>query len=58
MTIRDRIDSSIDKTKGKTNQVAGDLKGDEKQKLKGHAQELKGHLKDAGTDIKESFKDR
>lgn len=34
-----------DKIKGKTNQIAGDIKGDKAQSLKGHAQELKGDVK-------------
>lgn len=57
MTMEDRIDSAKDKLKGKANQAAGELRGDERQKMRGHAQEIKGDLKDVGTDVKESFKE-
>lgn len=56
MTIEERIDSAKDKIKGKANQAAGELRGDEPQKRKGRAQEFKGHLKDVSTDIKESLR--
>lgn len=56
MTIEERIDSAKDKIKGKANQAAGEMRGDESQKRKGRAQELKGHLKDVKTDIKESLR--
>lgn len=39
-----------DKLKGKANQVAGDLKGDKSQSLKGHAQEMKGDIKEKLTE--------
>lgn len=35
-----------DKIKGKANQIAGDIKGDKAQSMKGHAQELKGDVKE------------
>lgn len=57
MTIGDRIDNAKDKVKGKANQAAGELRGDEEQKARGRAQEFKGDLKDVGTDVKESLKD-
>lgn len=57
MTVGDRIDNAKDKLKGKGNQVAGELRGDDRQKLRGQGQELKGDLKEVGTDIKESLKD-
>ena len=56
MTVRDRIDNASDKLKGKANQTAGRLRGDDRQKLRGHGQELKGDLKDVGTDVKESLR--
>lgn len=56
MTIRDRLDSTKDKIKGKANQAAGELRDDDEQKLRGHGQELKGDLKDVGTDVKESLR--
>lgn len=40
----------MDKAKGKMNQVAGDLKGDKSQSLKGHGQELRGDIKGKLTD--------
>lgn len=39
-----------DRIKGKGNQIAGDVKGDKVQSLKGHAQEAKGAVKRAYTD--------
>lgn len=36
-----------DKVKGKTNKAVGDLRDDDSQKMKGHAQETKGEVKDA-----------
>lgn len=36
-----------DKVKGKANQVAGDVRGDKSQSIKGHAQEGKGDVKGA-----------
>lgn len=58
MTIEDRLDSTKDKIKGKTNEVVGEMRGDERQKMKGHGQQVKGDLKEVGTDVKESFKER
>lgn len=58
MTIGERIDSTVNKAKGKGNQVAGDLTGDDDRRLKGHGQELKGDLQDVKTDIKDALKDR
>ena len=57
MTIGDRIDSAVDKTKGKTNQAVGEFTGDKDQKARGHAQELKGDLRDIKTDVKDALKD-
>ena len=56
MTIADRIDNTKDKLKGKGNQAAGELRGDERQKMRGHGQEIKGDVKDLGTDVKEALK--
>lgn len=47
-----KIEGAMDKMKGKTNQVVGDLRGDKEQSLKGHAQEAKGDVKDAIGDVK------
>ena len=58
MTIGERIDHAKEKLKGKANQVAGDIKDDLAQKMKGRMQETKADLKETATDIKESFKDR
>lgn len=58
MTIGDRIDSTVNKAKGKGNQVAGDLTGDEDRRLKGQGQELKGDLQDVKADIKDTLKGR
>ena len=56
MTIGDRVDNTISKAKGKGNQVAGDLTGDERQRTRGHMQELKGDLGDVKADVKDALK--
>jgi len=56
MTIGDRIDSTKDRIKGKTNQAAGEARGDDRQKMRGHGQEVKGDLKDLKTDVNESLR--
>lgn len=56
MTLGDRIDSAVDKAKGKANQAGGRLTGDRDQERRGRAQELKGDLRDVKTDIKDAFK--
>lgn len=56
MTIGDRIDSTVDKAKGKANQAAGEFRGDQDQELRGQGQELKGDLRDVKTDVKETLK--
>lgn len=46
---------TMDKIRGKTNQVVGDLRGDKSQSLKGHGQEMKGDVKEA---LREPKRDR
>lgn len=47
---------TMDKIKGKFNQVAGDIKGDESQSLKGKAQSGMGEAKHVLGDVKDSLK--
>lgn len=56
MSIGDRIDSKIDRAKGKANEIAGEARGDEDQRLRGKGQRLRGDARDVVTDVKDTLK--
>ena len=49
---QDKIGAAWDKTKGKVNEVVGEMTGDKSQELKGKAQGLKGEIRDKIADVK------
>lgn len=58
MTVGDRIDSTLDRTKGRANEIAGEARGDDDQKLRGKGQRLRGDARDVATDVKDTLKGR
>ena len=45
--IKNKANAVWDKTKGKTNEVVGEMRHDKGQELKGKAQQIKGNLEDS-----------
>jgi uncharacterized protein YjbJ (UPF0337 family) len=56
MAGRDKAKNTAQRLKGKVEEVAGKVSGDETLETKGKADQLKGNLKQAGEKVKDAFK--
>ncbi len=54
---RDRVEGTVDETKGKAKQAWGDVTGDDSTKAEGTVDEAKGNLKQAWGDLKDKAED-
>lgn len=55
---KEHTSGTMDKIKGKANEIAGAVTGDTSRELKGKGQQVRGEGKNVLGDVKESFKDR
>jgi len=58
MVDKDRVEGSLEQTKGKVKEVAGKVIGDSKTETEGQADQVKGKVKNTIGGIKDSLKDK
>ena len=56
-STRDRLEGSLDETKGNLKQAWGEATGDEQMQGEGLVDEMKGHAKQAWGDLKDAADD-
>jgi uncharacterized protein YjbJ (UPF0337 family) len=56
MSATDKAKNEMQRAKGKVEEVAGEIIGDDELRAKGEADQIKGNLKQAGEKIKDAFK--
>ena len=56
MADKDRVEGSLEQTKGKVKEVAGKVTGDSKTETEGQADQVKGKVKNTVGGIKDKLK--
>jgi uncharacterized protein YjbJ (UPF0337 family) len=56
MAARDKAKNTTQQAKGKLEEVAGKISGDDSLRARGKADQAKGNLKQAGEKVKDAFK--
>ena len=56
MAATDKAKNTAQRAKGKIEEVAGQMTGDDELRVKGEADQMKGNLKQAGEKVKDAFK--
>jgi uncharacterized protein YjbJ (UPF0337 family) len=56
MATRDKAKNTTQQAKGKLEEVAGKISGDDSLQARGKADQTKGNLKQAGEKVKDAFK--